>query len=212
MANKKISELTALTTPAAADDFVVRDDSEASVEKTKKIAFSALQTGILSHATELPVTIGGAVQVNFLDGEILPETDDDVNLGDATHQFKRLYVERGITINGVNQGEDVTAALNSKIIEIGDWDMDTDSYVSVAHGLDAEKIRCVTALVRGDTTAINCIPSGEFDPNLGGIAFGIQSISSTSVALYRVTGSSVDSTSYNSTSYNRGWITIWYVN
>ena len=135
MANKKISELTALTTPAAADDFVVRDDSEASVEKTKKIAFSALQTGILSHATELPVTIGGAVQVNFKDGEILPETDDDVNLGDATHQFKRLYLEGGITINSINQGEDVTAAINTKIVEIGDWNMDSTADKNVAHGL-----------------------------------------------------------------------------
>jgi hypothetical protein len=210
MANKKISELTALTTPAAADDFVVRDDSEASVEKTKKIAFSALQTGILSHATELPVTIGGAVQVNFLDGEILPETDDDVNLGDATHQFKRLYLEGGITINSINQGEDVTAALNRAIIEIGDWDMDTDSSVSVSHGLTLDKIRAVYGTVRDDNNQYR-LPF-----SFAVIGSGLSQIScyvlNTSVILQRSTSGWFDSTSYNSTSYNRGWIIIDYVN
>ena len=211
MANKKISELTALTTPAAADDFVVRDDSEASVEKTKKIAFSALQTGILSHATELPITIGGDVQVNFSDGEILPETDDDINLGSSTYQFKRLYVERGITINNINQGEDATAAINTKIVEIGDWNMDSTASVTVTHGLTLTKIRGVSVVIQNDaSTAVYSSPMYGLVAN--DLEFGVATIGSTTITLYRRTSGGLDSTDFNATSFNRGWVTIWYVN
>jgi hypothetical protein len=46
MANVKISELTALTTPADADALVIVDDSEASLEKTKQITYANLKAAL----------------------------------------------------------------------------------------------------------------------------------------------------------------------
>lgn len=46
MANVKITELTALTTPADADSMVIVDDSEASLEKTKLITYASLKSAL----------------------------------------------------------------------------------------------------------------------------------------------------------------------
>ena len=40
MANRKISEFTALTAPAATDVFAIIDQSESGADKNKKIAYS----------------------------------------------------------------------------------------------------------------------------------------------------------------------------
>jgi len=37
--------------------------------------------------------IGGTEQIRFEDGKLVPTTDNDVDLGDSTHEFKNLYVD-----------------------------------------------------------------------------------------------------------------------
>lgn len=103
MANVKISELSALTTPAAADLFVVVDDSEASSEKTKYITYANFQDAILADATELPMAIGGTDQIKLVDGVLQPVTDNDVDLGATSYQFKNIYLEGSVIQNGVNK-------------------------------------------------------------------------------------------------------------
>ena len=95
-----------------------------------------------------------------------------------------------------------------KVIDIGDWNMDTTSSVSVAHGLTASKIRNISAMIRPDdlaglyslTTDYNMIDAsgtiGQFGDN---------------IVLKRASSSFFDGTGFDSTSFNRGWITIWYV-
>lgn len=56
MANVKISQLTALTTPAAADSLVIVDDSEAASEKTKYITWANLVAAITGAAATYTVT------------------------------------------------------------------------------------------------------------------------------------------------------------
>ena len=98
----------------------------------------------------------------------------------------------------------------NKVIEIGDWDMDTNSAKSVAHGIsDFTKIETVTAFIRNDaaTTArllvsMTSVVDGTCN---GGIDFD-----GTNVNLTRVNSGLFDSANYNSTSFNRGWITIQY--
>jgi hypothetical protein len=53
MANVKISALTELTAVAAADVMLITDDSEASVEKSKKVKISTMQVGFLVPGTKL---------------------------------------------------------------------------------------------------------------------------------------------------------------
>ncbi len=97
--------------------------------------------------------------------------------------------------------------LREKIIEIGDWDMDTTATISVTHLVDYTKIRSVSIVIKNDA-ATSLFNINSFTAGVSNGAF--QSIDGTNVNLERTTGGLFDSTDYNSTSFNRGFITIQY--
>lgn len=210
MANKKISELTELTTPADADLYAVVDDSESSGEQTKKITHANLQSAILSHDSALLIYVSGANRVQFTDTGVVPITDDSINLGSASYQFKRGYFDDGITVAGIAQGNDVTAALHRKIIEIGAWNMDVTANVSVAHGLTLSKIRAVSVLITDDEGNAH-YPIGYFNSAYSTSTAGSFYCGATNVVITRSVGGRFDSTSFDYPSGNRGWVIIDYV-
>lgn len=101
-------------------------------------------------------------------------------------------------------------ALPYKIIDIGDWNMDADPSVAVAHGLTLANIRAVNATIRNDADSIYrdmpFVNYSSSNTSTQGIGVG-----TTNVTLTRATGGIFDTTAYDATSFNRGWITIWYV-
>jgi hypothetical protein len=97
-----------------------------------------------------------------------------------------------------------------KIMDIGDWDMDTDATISVAHSLTAGTIRSVSVAIRQDTTAGSPVYMlGAYSP--AGTTNEYVEWNDTVVIMARSTGGIFDNTSFNATGYNRGWITITYV-
>jgi len=95
--------------------------------------------------------------------------------------------------------------LKTKVIEIGDWNMDTASIKTVAHGLTYANIRYAFVTVRNDgDTSISMGPNAGQEENIG------VTCSATNVAMTRLTGGVYDNSNYNSTSYNRGWVTLFY--
>jgi hypothetical protein len=96
-----------------------------------------------------------------------------------------------------------------KIIDIGDWNMDSTVSVNVAHGLTLANIRTVQILIRNDTDA--SYYSLEGIHTSGGAVEGYFNLSATNVTAVRVTSGFFDTTAFDSTTYNRGWITITYV-
>lgn len=103
---------------------------------------------------------------------------------------------------------DGTNAIKIKIINIGDWNMDTTANVSIAHGIaDYKKIRGINIVIRADDDiSYNNFPSWG-----GGAADGAGNSFTTNFVLYRATGGAYDGNAYDSTSFNRGWICIHYV-
>lgn len=101
---------------------------------------------------------------------------------------------------------DGTNIIKTKIINIGDWNMDTTQTVNVSHGLDSSKIRGVDILIRDDAAAnfyrVNSLSLGA--------AYTL-AMTTTQVVIERAPGQLFDSVDFDSTSYNRGWITIMYV-
>lgn len=98
-----------------------------------------------------------------------------------------------------------------KVIDIGDWNMDTTSTVNVNHTIaDSTKILFVAAKIVGD------VGSGVADTQLGttdasGVVEGcVSGWTSSQINLFRRTGSNFDTALYDATSYNRGRITIVY--
>ena len=102
----------------------------------------------------------------------------------------------------------VKFSLNTKIYDIGDWNMDTTASVSVAHNLTHTKIRAVTVLIRGDSgTTAQTLPT--YDPP--GTSLEAVEFDNTNVNIYRATAGFFDgSAEYDATSYNRGWIVVQY--
>jgi cytoskeletal protein CcmA (bactofilin family) len=68
----------------------------------------------------ITVTTGGETQITFNNGSILPTTDDDIDLGSASYQFKNGYFDGtleadAITVGGTNV---VTAGADTSITSI----------------------------------------------------------------------------------------------
>lgn len=123
-------------------------------------------------------------------------SDSDTKL--ATQQSIKAYISTK------------TASLNTKILEIGDWNMDTTQNVSVAHGIaDFTKIRSVDVMIIDDTGGGALWPLSFFIGS--GTGLNGYNIDGTNITLYRLTSGQFDGVSFDLTPYNRGWITIHYV-
>lgn len=117
-----------------------------------------------------------------------------------------------VTRAGITQGRDISEALHRKIVEIGDWNMDTTAAVDIASGVTFTKIRSVNGIIRNDadTLYFPIAPSYSVSGSINPVTFEYAS-TPTTIRLARVAGGAFDSTNYNSTSYNRGWLVVEYV-
>lgn len=124
-------------------------------------------------------------------------------------KFQQLYDSHNAIIAALNA---ITAQneLQTTIVNIGDWNMDTSVTVSVAHGLaDFTKVRSVLVMVRNDTNDTYYPLDSGVAGGGGGAANGfVQSIDTTNIVLGRNTSGLFDDAAFNATSYNRGYILI----
>lgn len=113
------------------------------------------------------------------------------------------------TTEVANLNAEQHGGLKIKVIDIGDWNMDADATVAVAHGLTLANIRGASAMIRRDDNA------GYFDfaatTNTIASAQRAITLDGTNITLSRQGGGFFDGVDYNLTSYNRGWITVHYV-
>lgn len=120
-------------------------------------------------------------------------------------------LDANIASNGTSiYGRDISGTiLFLKKINIGDWNMDTTSEVSIAHGLTYSKIQNVWAIIRndGDTNRQMLIQSTPLATGTPASQIGFLS---TNIILARETSGNFDNASYNATSYNRGFAYIVY--
>jgi hypothetical protein len=142
---------------------------------------------------------------------------DDViaNATSTTAGIAKLYTDLSASnVDGsVTQAAVVNAlgGLITKVINIGDWNMDANSSTNVAHGLsDFLKIRTVSVMIRRDDDSF--IYDLQWVNSTTGITSGsILSINSTNITLQRTDSGAWDSIDFNATSFNRGWVTIQYL-
>ena len=114
----------------------------------------------------------------------------------------------GIDVITAESLTDGTNIIHTKIINIGDWNMDTTTTISIAHGLTLTKIRSVSVMVINDLgDSFNQLEADGNGYSNGYISY----IDATYIVLGRLLSGNFDNIFYDSTSYNRGWITIIYV-
>lgn len=175
-------------------------------EKTKiaNAALSGANTDITSLAgltTDLAVAHGGTGSSTAA-GALS-------NLG-LTATAAELNILDGVTATAAELNLLDGATLKTKVIDIGDWNMNTGSAtVFFAHGLTFANIRSVTALIRNDANnEYHSLPSVSTASTAG-----IEDIkvNSSNIILARTDGGTFNTSDYDSTTYNRGWVTIQYV-
>lgn len=127
--------------------------------------------------------------------------EDDMASDDATRYPTQQSVKAYVDAK--------TAVLNTKIVNIGDWNMDSTNSVSVAHGIaDHTKARSLIVTIRNDTDA-DYYDFSSADNDSGSTNSFVR-IDSTNVDISRMASGIFDTVAFDSTGYNRGWIVIQY--
>jgi len=131
--------------------------------------------------------------------------DGDINgslIGDVDSRYISGLVETSKQIKKI-------------IIEIGDWNMDTDDQIAKTFSdLDSSKVRGVSVIIRSDDNATfnSLLGTGIYATGANGNRGGVTFSGSTPlyITLNRYQGGMFDTSDYNATSFNRGWVYIEY--
>jgi hypothetical protein len=207
---KKFTDLTSLAALAADDIFPIHDDS-AGVDKT--VTMAVIIAYILSQELD-------SIRLN--EDVALAATSTEI---DAAATLAGALTALATEINSVCEANTATAAEivkaadgigvtipRQKLITMGDWNMDSTSNISVAHGLTLAKIIGCRVLVRNDADTERRTIFGSFtNGSTTEWNATIAQIDATNVHIVRESSGIFDSANYDSTSYNRGWIILDYI-
>ena len=134
---------------------------------------------------------------------------------DATSYLNKFLLDnsqrRAVVGEYVVSGVSTLKVLLTKVIEIGDWNMDVTTEITVIHGMGAsyKKIRNIDAIIRDDDDVGYRAISSTFNVD-GYVGGGFRNVTPTVITLSRRLNGSFDGALYDSTSYNRGWIYVVY--
>lgn len=114
--------------------------------------------------------------------------------------------------NNVIENGTGTLTVYKKVINIGDWNMNTTDIKVVSHSLGASwnKVVSIQVMILNDSGNI-IYPLNTLNSN-GDFSGGVNSMDSTTISLNlnKSIPCQFDSAEFNATSYNRGYITIEY--
>ncbi len=121
-------------------------------------------------------------------------------------------VEEDRIITPKRLGE-VTGGLLTKVLNIGTWDMDSSSSVTVVHGVTMTKIRSIDVVIYND--ALSRMDELDAYDVLDGMVSGLVYVGSTNVSLWRRGAGMFDATAYATTptidgTVTRGFVVIQY--
>lgn len=120
-------------------------------------------------------------------------------------------IKNGIDYYGINSNGTATQYV-SKTLNIGNWNMDSTTGATVAHGLTSTEwkfIKNPTGIIRNDadTSYYSILPDGG-----GGLNSDcyINYFDSTNIYLARKTSVFFDNTNFDTAVYNRGFVSFIY--
>jgi hypothetical protein len=99
--------------------------------------------------TSIDLLIGGTEQVVLTDGKFAPTTDNDIDLGDGTHEFKDLYI-------------DGTANIDSLVVDTADINGGTIDGATI--GANSASTGVFTSINIGGGGVTSNISSGTYTP------------------------------------------------
>ena len=176
-------------------------DDEWTIPASVKVAYDYMKGGYYLIASKR--LIGIAFKTAF--AGVLSRV---VNCECGKRGFKNVRNIRYVDAAGV----ETNIYNDTKIIEIGDWNMDSTSYIQIPIPLwDMMKIRKFSAYVYSDSPPlgpIDLVVNGGLVPLFTGMPYLNGTLHM--LQLFRVVGGMFDNASYDSTGYNRGFVVIDY--
>jgi|SRR6478609_56747 len=139
----------------------------------------------------------------------LPENEYD---GFQLNNALGLFINKLSAIIAAQITDNLNGGLRRKLINIGDWNMDTTGSVSIAHGLTASKIRGAQAYIIPESGPNGILPLIFSDGDVLGSGGQLSwSAGGTTIDLSRFATGVFDSTDYDSTPFNRGYLIVEYI-
>jgi hypothetical protein len=113
-----------------------------------------------------------------------------------------------LVLQGKGTGVVIINGIGYKLLQIGDWNMDSAPFTTVTHGVTNWKtIKVLGVTVRDDTDNFY-YPLDYFNSGSNDVDGGPGGISSTTISLFRKASGVFDSPNFDSTGYNRGEVLI----
>lgn len=192
VAGDSVDAATEKTTPIDSDEVGLKDSGASNI--LKKLTWANIKATLKTYFDTLYVALTGTQTIAGL--------KTFSSLLTATAYMLTDKITAYTSGAGVGIGTVDGSVLRTKILEIGDWDMDANASVNVAHGITDLylKVRGIEVMIRGDVAGVYTLYGG-----------GYALVVTSNITLNRTASSLFDSVSFDSTSYNRGWITIHYV-
>lgn len=200
-------------------DYSNKDTATVSTSVNLNVSFNNIENGAVKYlsVTKLAtntVSFSGATDVSPRKAQI--NTIETLVIYQISHKDGNIYV-KAISID-FDFKPDIDNAiatsldgLITKVINIGDWDMDNTVTLSIAHGLTLANIRQVEVYVRKDSDA-GLYPGAVYRLDYYAIInSGYWLTNGTDVLMFRSDTGTFNSADFNQTSYNRGWIIIKHV-
>jgi hypothetical protein len=181
----------------------------APVNDNRTFADTTTKTAFITKAAELVGSAPGAGQYVAITSSTDPDDRRLINII-VNRQLAAVFQSTLEALGGFRT-EGSGPYLKTKVVNIGDWDMDTDDTKLVPHGLTESKIRAVLDVAIIDDNG-NLYPLRRVDTSTGNVDGGIVSYGAggTDMSLWRRTSGLFDTANFNQTSFNRGYITIQY--
>ena len=120
MTDKKVSELSAITTTAD-DDFLPIVDNSETTGKNKKITLSQIKDHVSLSYLEDSSTTG----VTSMSGHIIPDTNSAYDLGSAEFKIRHLY----LSSNTLHVGNSSISAKDNGDLDVAGLDSSSDVIV-----------------------------------------------------------------------------------
>lgn len=194
-------------------------DSDTAPGGTKTLDFLDIDYIEIAQSTSVTYTLNNVQQgeIKFL--KITKSAGQTINFAVATDVSARKdYIDLTVTAviykitnkdsNLYVESINIDVVSESKIVEIGDWNMSSSSNVIVGIGTGVgSKVRAIDVIIRNDAN------SGFYKLSIydgSNIAGSVGAITANSVTLNRFSPGFFASVDFDSTSYNRGWIYIEY--
>jgi len=196
---------TATETAVGGAEFSTQAEVDAGTDNTTMITPNKLRSTIFASAQIPNLSAGTITSGTFSAARIPQATETAVGGAEIATTAESIALTDDTKMITPAKLSDVNGGLLTKVINIGDWNMDTDASVAVAHGLTFSKIRQATAMIIDDTSAVLSPIDFVDAASPGG---GVNIINSSAINLFRYTSGPYDNTGYDSTSFNRGYIII----